>query len=75
MPTICRKYTEQLENRFTKFVELNKNNYQNESHKNHKSSYQNEFQKIANVKIAIRQKQYTSEVVNNAWNAFSLSLD
>ena len=44
------------------------NNYQNAKQKNHKNSYQTEFQKLANVKIAITWKQHTSEAMNNAWN-------
>ena len=43
--------------------------------KNHKNSYQNEFQKLANVEIAITQKQYTFEVVDNAWNFHFLRID
>ena len=51
------------------------NNYQNVKQKNHKNSYQTEFQKLANVKIAITWKQHTSEAMNNAWNFHFLWID
>ena len=45
-----------------------RSNYKNENQKIHESRYQNNFQKLANMKIAVTQKQYTFDVVNNAWN-------
>ena len=44
------------------------NIYQNEKEENRNNSYQNEFQKLSNVKIAVTQKQYTFGIVNNARN-------
>ena len=53
-----------------------KNSYRNENHKN---SFQNEFQKLVILKIRISKnnswKQYTFEVVNDAWNFHFFRID
>ena len=48
-PYFAEKTQNSYKIEFAKFIE--KNSYQNKKQKNHKSSYQNEFQKLTNVKI------------------------